>query len=70
MYDFLEEIKERAEVSKRELILGVIVGFLSGVVLGIIFSDLKNKPKKSVKQIIVEPSQKSESILLNPEDYD
>lgn len=69
MYEFLEEIKENAEVSKRELLLGIIVGFLSGVVVGMLASERAHKPR-SPKQIIIEKPSGNDGIILNREDYD
>ena len=71
MYDFWELIKERAEISKRELILGIASGFLLGLVLGLLIGGNKNKPPKSRKKIVINvPEDEKKSITLNPEDYD
>ena len=46
MYDFFEDIKERAEISVRELILsiacGVLLGFVAGLLLGSRLLDVLN----------------------------
>lgn len=71
MYDFLESIKESAEVSKRELILGVTCGVLAGVIVGIAIGMQKNRLPKAPKKIIIkEAPQKEEAFVLTPEDYD
>jgi len=71
MYEFLESIKESAEVSKRELILGVTCGALAGVIVGIAIGMQKSRPPKAPKKIIIKEAPKTqESFVLNPEDYD
>lgn len=71
MYDFLEEIKEKAEISIRELILSVSCGVLLGLVVGLLIGSRKNHPPKPPRRIIIkENPEKTEGFILNPEDYD
>ena len=71
MYDFFEDIKERAEISIRELILSVSCGLLLGLVVGLLIGSRKNRPPKPPKKIIIrENPVNNEGFILNPEDYD
>lgn len=69
---FLESIKESAEVSKRELILGVICGVLAGLVFGLLIGESRHKAPRAKKIIIRESNNpnKEDAIVLSPEDYD
>ena len=70
MYDFLESIKESAEISRRELILGISCGVLIGFIIGLLFGFGKNNIKSSGKIIIKEAPKKDDGIVLSREDYD
>ncbi|MCR5117278.1 MAG: hypothetical protein K6A97_07200 [Lachnospiraceae bacterium] len=71
MYDFFEDIKERAEISVRELILSIACGVLLGFVAGLLLGSRKNRPPKPPRRIIIkETPEKNEGFILNPEDYD
>ena len=74
MYEFLETIKENAELSKRELILGITCGFLAGIILGILIGRKPPKDSKASKRCckteVIIPREECAPIKLNPEDYD
>ena len=69
MLDFFEEIKESAEVSKRELILCGICAFLGGLVIGLLLGAGKNRPKPP-KQIIIKEEKPEAHKVLEREDYE
>lgn len=73
MVELIDELRDNAGVSKRELSLGLLCSLLTGIIIGMIIGSKKPRLPKAKKKAIIERFQKEEKpegIVLSREDYD